>query len=235
MIEVRNNRYLVAKYNSQYTIDQMVFLNLFFSLIVSVSFGNTCSKWFKDTKIKSKTKDCEQKCLLAEVDFSTFLCRLECVNHCAGYIKEQNISIYAYYPGLTPKELALIEKHNKEAVIVFIQKEVAEFKAHNIFNQNRMNGEEDAIRHYLWAGLLVNHLGPELAKNFLDAHEANPSQPEDEKSMDLANNRAGILAGQKLMNEKSFNLDKLVEMGLSELNNGSLSVLKPQIPKESPL
>ncbi len=50
----------------------------------------------------------------------------------------------------------------------------------------------------MWAGLLTKELGPEMAKIFLDAHEENPLQTKEEKSMDLANNRGVILVAEKL-------------------------------------
>lgn len=86
----------------------------------------------------------------------------------------------------------------------------------------------NAMRHFIWAGLLTKELGSELAKIFLDAHEANPSQPADEKAMDLANNRAGILGAEKLIKQNTYTMDGLIELGKEELKNKNLSVLTPQ-------
>jgi hypothetical protein len=49
--------------------------------------------------------------------------------------------------------------------------------------------------------------------------------------MDLANNRAGILAAEKLIKNKNFSTDNLIDAGMEELKKGTLSVLEPKIKK----
>ena len=123
------------------------------------------------------------------IDMRTFQCRSQCAELCS----ENSISKYVFYPGLTSKEKALIDKYPKESVIVFVEKMRAEESSRRQFPTQKFNDEGDAFRHYIWAGLLTKELGAERAQTFLDAHEENTLQPNEEKAMDLANNRGGIL------------------------------------------
>ena len=104
------------------------------------------------------------------------------------------ISKYIFYPGLTSKEKALIDKFPKESMVAFIEKIRAEELSLRHFPIQKFNDEGDAFRLYMWAGLLIKELGSEMAQTFLDAHEENSLQSNEEKSMDLASNRGGILA-----------------------------------------
>ena len=56
----------------------------------------------------------------------------------------------------------------------------------------KKNDASDAYRHYIWAGLMVNEFGKSFSEKVLNAHELEPSQPEKEKAMDLANNRRAV-------------------------------------------
>jgi hypothetical protein len=44
--------------------------------------------------------------------------------------------------------------------------------------------------------------GRERAEEILNAHENNPMQPEEEKSMDLANNRRGVSVAEIMLQNK---------------------------------
>ncbi len=167
------------------------FINLILLLSVRVSAypDDICKEWFEKTKIVISSKDCEAKCAVAMIDMRTFQCHSQCAELCY----ENSISKYVFYPGLTSKEKTLIDKYPKESIIVFVEKMRAEESSLRQFPTQKSNDEGDAFRHYIWAGLLTKELGIEMAQTFLDAHEENPLQPNDEKAMDLANNRGGIL------------------------------------------
>jgi hypothetical protein len=210
---------------------------VFFSLILILSLrvhaypDDICKEWFKKTKIVIDAKSCENKCVIAMIDMRTFQCHSQCVELCS----ENSISKYVFYPGLTSKEKALIDKYPKEAMIVFVEKMRAEESSLRQFPIQRFNDEGDAFRHYIWAGLLTKELGSEMAQTFLDAHEENPLQPNEERSMDLANNRGGILSAQKLQKENKLDLKNLENQALDDLRANKLIVLKPalSIPKEA--
>jgi hypothetical protein len=53
------------------------------------------------------------------------------------------------------------------------------------------NGGADAFRHCYWSGLMTQRFGYGTARGFGDRHEDEPSQPANEKNMDLHNNEKG--------------------------------------------
>ena len=120
-----------------------------------------CVEWFDKQKIDKTSKDCESNCSIAMIDMRTFNCHSQCAELCS----KDSISKYVFYPGLTAKEKALIDKYPKEALIVFIQKMRAEESSMKMFPTQKFNDEGDAFRHYIWAGFLVKELGSEKALN----------------------------------------------------------------------
>ena len=209
------------------------FINLISILSIRVYAypDDICKEWFEKTKIVISSKDCEAKCVVAMIDMRKFHCRSQCAELCS----ENSISKYVFYPGLTSKEKALIDKYPKESLIVFVEKMRAEESSLRQFPTQKFNDEGDAFRHYIWAGLLTKELGSEMTQTFLDAHEENPLQPNEEKSMDLANNRGGILGAQKLQKENKLDLKNLENQALDDLKANELIVLRPglSIPKEA--
>lgn len=186
-----------------------------------------CVSWFKSEKIKPGIKDCELKCATTKVDMGTFHCPNQCDDLCKMSTGSNGAGDFIYYPGLTPTEEELVKKNPKEALIVFLQKTRAEFSSARNFPKQTFNDEGDAFRHYIWAGLITKELGPERAQAYLDAHEDNPAQPADEKAMDLANNRGGILSAQKLIKDGTFSINKLEKAALDDLRLKKLVVLNP--------
>ncbi|MFZ4405159.1 MAG: DUF6973 domain-containing protein [Pseudobdellovibrionaceae bacterium] len=219
---------------SKISINLIIYLLFYF--YSSFSFANTlsdsCIKWFKNSKIDSNSADCELKCATIMVDMGTFTCPSECQKLCT---KSNSINRFIYYPALNEKEKKLIKSRPfGELILVYKSKIAAEQSSLRNFPVQKTNDEGDAFRHYIWAGLLTKELGSENAKVYLDAHEANPLQPQNEKSMDLANNRGGILGAQELIKENNFNQKNLEQKALIELENGNLIVIEPrlEIPKE---
>ncbi len=209
------------------------FINLILILSVQVYAypDDICKEWFEKTKIAIGAKDCEAKCTVTMIDMRTFQCHSQCAELCS----ESSISKYVFYPGLTSKEKALIDKYPKESIIVFVEKMRAEESSLRQFPTQKFNDEGDAFRHYVWAGLLAKEIGIEMAQTFLDAHEENPLQPNEENSMDLANNRSGILGAQKLQKENKLDLKNLENQALEALRADKLIVINPglPIPKET--
>ncbi len=196
--------------------------NLF--LFAALTFGVTveaddCSKWFSKGKAKPGTSDCEIKCGITPTDMGTFDCPQRCEEFC--------------HP--SSGSPALVAKNPKEALIVFRLKNKAEHLTDKYFPEGRLNDESDVFWHFLWASLLVKEIGTDRAQRYLDAHEMNPSQPASERAMDLANNRGGILAAQKLKDKGNLNDEQIERAGLEALRKNELVVLEPglQIPKAS--
>jgi hypothetical protein len=71
-------------------------------------------------------------------------------------------------------------------------------------------------------------LSAEMAKKFLDAHESNEPDSDPGKAMDLANNRAGLLAAESLLKAGKLNQEEIEKAALNELRNKTLIVLKPK-------
>ena len=76
--------------------------------------------------------------------------------------------------------------------------------------------------------LLYEQFGQEFSLKVLNAHEQNPIQPAEEKAMDMANNRLGLLTARKLLKQNKLNKDNILESFKSHLNKGRLIVLKKQ-------
>jgi hypothetical protein len=64
------------------------------------------------------------------------------------------------------------------------------------FPINGLNDESDAFRHCLWSAFLTRDIGYFSALQFTTIHEWFPSNHQDEKEMDLHNNRIGMLIGR---------------------------------------
>ncbi len=193
-----------------------------------------CIKWFENSKLSPGAQNCKVDCLTTIVDMGTFLCPNHCEQFCGTNFETSLLDKFIYYPGLTPDETKLIKGNPKDALIVFVQKTRAELSSSKNFPEQKINDEGDAFRHFMWAGLLTKELGEEKSKIYLDAHETNKLQTPEEKAMDLANNRAGILAAMKLIKQSTFSQSRLEQLGLNEMKQGTLSVLNPGlfIPKE---
>ena len=215
----------------------MRFLILF---IFFVSLSNTvnsseCDDWFKNSKISPTDKDCLIKCTSLETNMSTFYCTKECRDLCNTNIKEKILFKYAYYPGLTDQEKAMVAKYPENSIKVFQQMLLAEKRTGKYFPKGLIDDESDAFRHFTWACLLAKELGVDQAQKFLDAHEANARLTQEAKAMDLANNRAGLLEAQRLQQQKQLDLEHIEQAALEHLKYKKLIILKPsggKIPEE---
>ena len=194
--------------------------SLLISLVISFSLptearqpDSECVAWFKESNILTDSKSCNLACKTIKVDMGTFICPDQCDLLCQEKTKNSLLASILYYPGLTPAERALTEKYPKEAISVFIQKTRAESSTERIFPDQGISDESDALRHFIWAGLLTKELGAKMAQEFLIAHESDPSQPTQDYEMDIHNNSKGQQATEKLIKEKSWSLQRLEEEG----------------------
>lgn len=194
-----------------------------------ISFAQDgCSVWFTKANLKSDPS-CLIKCAALKTDMSTFMCPERCTEFCAkDSLADRLLGKAAYYPGLTAEERKLISKYPKEALKVFLAKQKAEALTAKRFKRDAEGDESDAFRHFVWAGLLDKELGPDMAKIFLDAHEAGQSEDKAERAMDLANNRAGLLAAERLRKNGTLDEAPIENEALNALNDGTLIILKPK-------
>lgn len=211
-----------------------IFLKIFITIFLLYSShlrADICDDWFIKSKIK-KNKNCLNSCVIHKVDLSTFVCHSICNKLCDSDIAPDFIfTLSSLYPGLTDSERALTSQLPKEAFIVYKQKAKAETACEEIFGTNNKNDESDSCRHFIWSAYLTRELGSDLAQKFLNAHEEESTQPENEKAMDLANNRVGFLLAEKLIKSKKFSNDIVIKEFHTALKNNELTILKPTIKK----
>lgn len=188
--------------------------------------NDRCDRWFAAGKVVAG-KSCELDCAVLVTDLGTFLCPSQCRKLCGVANHKSSLGKFVYYPGLTPAERELIERDPGAALKAFIQKTHAELSSARIFPDQGLDDESDAFRHFMWAGLLAHELGPERAKEFLDAHEANPLQLDSQLHMDLFNNEKGVSAAKKLVSEGKWSVQNLENSGLDALRSKNLKVLNP--------
>lgn len=188
-----------------------------------------CKKWFVDSKLKSDDRSCETKCTVLATGMDTFLCPRSCSEFCRSRsYATKMLGSLLYYPGLNPEEQRLVKEFPLEALSVFTQKGIAESRTEKVFGRDAQEDESDAFRHFVWAGLLSKEIGPDAAKKFLDAHEASRRSDDPNRAMDLANNRAGLLSGDRLRKEGKLTLEELEKDANASLRNKTLVVLKPR-------
>lgn len=197
-------------------------------LTISVSSlsMDECEQWFEDSKIKVGP-NCLTKCASLPTGMGTFACPAECKTLCS----QDNSTLLGrilYYPGLTKSEQDLIRARPKGAIIVYRAKRKAEQMTRVRFGRDEENDESDAFRHFVWAAMLSKDLGSDTAKLFLDAHEASGNTQDASRAMDLANNRAGLLAAEKLKRNDKLSEMSIEQEALQALREKSLVVLSPK-------
>ncbi len=191
---------------------------------------DVCESKFLAAGIKPGTKDCEIRCATLPVDMGTFNCSMACEDFCKTYLKPETVGDLVRFiepRALTPEEKSLVAKYPLEAMKVYRAKKEALNSTRRIFGDNFRNDESDAFRHFVWAGMLREQVGKDLASAFLNAHEASSMAPQTETKMDQLNNAKGVDAATKLKNEKKFSEEALERAALQSIKNGDLNVLSP--------
>lgn len=172
----------------------------------------------------------------------TFACPSECKELCAttktkildavkSAKRKALASLVDLYPALTAKERELAAENAEKALEAYLLSHRAERLCSKLYPTSDTNDESDACRHLVWASLLQNSVGRDFAKRFLDAHESDPIQRENEKAMDLANNREGLLSSQKLIEQKNFSEENVISEFKKSLDGGSLIVIRRKFPE----
>lgn len=198
--------------------------------IAVISRADTCETWFANSKLKPGS-ECLIKCVTHTVGMGTFQCHSQCEKLCAA--KPASVSknilgnLVDLYPALTETERKLAKSNPTRALKAYSLSWDAESECKKTFPTSDTNDESDACRHFMWAGLLAEEMGVTKARTYLDAHEQEPGQPQREKAMDLANNRAALLVAEKLLNEKKFSKETMMRSFLTnskETNSSSFSL-----------
>lgn len=193
------------------------------------SFGIplSCPSWFSASDVDPGFL-CYYDCMLIPTTKESKICPLYCSDLCdENYVGVAFFTLSGIYPGLTDAERALVSDAPREMLRAFAYSWKAESTCRKLFVKSSRNDESDACRHYIWAAITRCNLGLEFATRVLDAHENNPDEPLSEKSMDLANNRAGILACEKMSQNGSFDSERLVKSFQTDLKANRLIVISP--------
>jgi hypothetical protein len=212
-------------------ITQILIALFFLSCCQAKAQADTCHKWFSDHKL-SDSKDCLIKCATRIVDMATFSCPNRCAEFCKSSYPDKAIFEMSYlYLGLTPAERALAAKFPKEALIVYTKALEAEDLCSNKYESVLTGDIGDACRHFVWAVLLYHSIGSEKAQSFLDAHEEDPTQNETDRSMDLANNRLGLLQATKVKKANAEHGINSIALFQEQVANKAVIILKDKVKK----
>ena len=212
----------------------MIFNVILFYLVVFLpdrtALAGTCESWFLKSEVKAGTKTCELDCSVIPTNMGTFNCGSQCDKLCKTIIDPDTMAKIARYiepRALTPVERSLIAKYPIDALRVYQAKRAATDSTKRIFNGNFRNDESDAYRHFLWSGLIREHISHDVTGAFLNAHEADTGEPEAESLMDKSNNEKGIAAAEKLMEQRNFSQKNLEKQAIQALTHNDLNVLSP--------
>lgn len=196
---------------------------LFSTLCVSPVLADTCSSWFEKAKVK-KDKSCLTKCISLEVDMSTFDCHDRCSEFCEEDRATSMIFSLSGLYGLTSAERALAGQEPTKTLRAYKDSWKAEALCLKIYKQADTNDESDACRHFAWAWILTKDLGADFANQVLNAHENNDKEPQNERAMDLANNRQGQIAAQSAKNSAAD--DDILENFKENIRKKNLIIIK---------
>lgn len=196
--------------------------------------ADECAKWFERGKIKTG-QDCTIECSVLSVDMGTFDCPSRCPEFCKAPVKENMLfALSDLYPGLTPAEKALASKYPAKLLQAYQLTWQAEKICLGKYRRMETNNESDACRHFVWAALMAKEFDSKFAQQVLDAHEQEPTQPTEEKAMDLANNQRGVSLIKDAGKENKFSDGDLLKEFEGQLKEGKIVVLTPQNPKGTP-
>ncbi|MCB0348836.1 MAG: hypothetical protein KDD37_08365 [Bdellovibrionales bacterium] len=164
---------------------------------------------------------------------STFTCPSQCDDLCKSKPREKYLfKLTDLYPGLTPQERALASKYPVKMLTAYQLSWKAEKACMSIYGSTETGDESDACRHYIWASYLVNEFDKKMAEDILNAHEQNPNQPQEDKAMDLANNRRGTSVAEDLKRSRTYSDSKIIESFKIDLKKGNLIILRPRSKEE---
>ena len=184
----------------------LVFISCFGLARPAKDIPSTCKAAFSRANIE-KASDCEIKCAMVETDFSNFDCNRFCDDYCAQSKmrnSDPQFRLSDLYPGLTEAEKKIVDENPLKTAEAYRLSWKAESVCREDYLVSDTNDESDACRHFIWAGFLYSNLGDSFAEKVLNAQEANVDQPDNERKMDVANNKRGILAAKQLSNVASL-------------------------------
>ena len=196
---------------------------LFVILLYSFTCLATNLNCQNQLKLDTTKPDCLLHCVSSAIDKQIRNCSDYCVSLCkVPLLKQLIFNVSSFYPGLTKTERALSALYPKNTWQAYQLTWRAEKLCRKLFKISRSHDASDACRHFVWASLLYQRLGLEFSKKILYAHEKDPKQTKDEKTMDLANNHLGLITAQKLEKNQNLNDTSILQAFKEHLQKGDL-------------
>ena len=210
-------------------IMRLNFLFLIFCSPLRV-LADDCQIWFENAGISSDS--CLMDCTTAKTDMGTFHCPEKCAILCKTSIKKQFLfSLSDLYVELNTAERALVAKHPKKMLKAYQMTWSAENLCSTLFKKSDKNDASDACRHFIWSALLYQKFGAKFTQQVLNAHEHEPKQPLEEKTMDLENNRLGLKTAEQLLKKNKLNKKAILQSFQRSLQQGKLIIINKTIKK----
>ena len=213
----------------------MQFFLFIFCWPLNTAATKECQTWFENAGIK-KGKDCLIECSIISTDMGTFDCPNLCAKLCEEKIEWRfmfNLS-YLYFT-LTEAERALVIKYPKKSLKAYKLSHSARNLCLIMFEKIKRNDESNACLHFAWSALLYKNFGLKFSQQILNAHEKDPYQPQEEKEMDLANNRLGLIQAKQLLKENQLNKQAILRAFQKNLKRGNFIVLRKGAKKQKTL
>ncbi|OFZ19173.1 MAG: hypothetical protein A2Z20_02300 [Bdellovibrionales bacterium RBG_16_40_8] len=110
--------------------------------------------------LKPLRKDVQRIALASVVGDSSYY-----INQLNQFFKETLAQLGVLYPNLTEEEKALIRRYPYESLRVAWHQFRSEFAMGRFFESGSIDGEADAFRHFVWAGLNLDQQNHFSAKN----------------------------------------------------------------------
>ena len=140
------------------------------------------------------------------------------------------LQLFEVYGKLTSHERRLLLKHPFKMINVYDLSVSAEKMCSELFPVNNQDDESDACRHFVWSALLYNKFGEDFSLKVLWAHEEGSINTEEQKAMDMHNNKLGFDFSARLLGlPGGFEKQKLIPAFLNHLKSGSFIVLKESL------
>lgn len=127
--------------------------------------------------------------------------------------------VYNQWTRLTPTEKGYLLSHPGQINTIKNSKDIAFQETQNRIGNNGHNDNSDAFRHCFWSAMLARDLGVRNAERFTSAHENYPSNPADEKAMDLHNNSVGLIVGSSGASNETLSSSCLANLASGHLKS----------------
>lgn len=154
-----------------------------------------------------------------------------------SYVKDtlnNKVILIKRFVNLNPEQKKFVLKHPKLALYANNLSDIAKKEARARYPQNELlDGEGDAFRHFVWAAMLTHTIGDTMARTVLNNHE--PPGFSKSTQMDHFNNNKGVLAAKNLKRkygDKNIPSEVFFNLAEEKIKSGELMFIKPKKNKK---